>query len=266
LECSEPQLTPVPRSSQDQAAEVDKELARVSWLLEEAACATLDGCRRTSRDLAQVHFLTANDATTLLDDVAAYAAEPGPHTAGVPASGAETPFRETLYERMTGCGSARDWNYTVHPIAWAGEDGEPIEDVDGPFPLPVSVRFPLADLPIIRERLARAVQDPLREYRLTGCPVFTDDYEDFDLVDLLLDLCSGAIGASLPCPESCPGTACVTLSSVWNARAFLGLIDGVTVGHDDHSGRGPEAVGLDPGRAQTLYLRLVGDCPDEAEH
>jgi hypothetical protein len=151
-------------ASPDADADADDELARVTRLLKEAGCATVDGCHELGRDRAEVHFRTAEDAMEFLNAMAAYGLEP--HTADVPAAAADNTFPEALYARMTGCGSPGDWAYAVEPEGWAPEEApegdEPVDDVADLFPLAVSVRFPRADLPLVRERLARAVQDPRR--------------------------------------------------------------------------------------------------------
>jgi hypothetical protein len=250
---------------------VDKELPLVTRLLKQAGCATVDGCHALDDDSARVDFRTAEDAMEFLNDMAAYGPERGPHPATVPSAGAESPFPETLYERITGCGSPGDWSYEVQPAGWASEevdeDGEPVEDLTDPFGLGISIRFPRADLPLIRERLAKAVQDPRREPGPNGdCGFWEFSWLDDDEVVLLLALCEGAVGACLPRPEGRPSTASLTFSSVRYVRELLHLIDDVRAEAEHPPGGGPGAVGIDPRRVQTLYFRIIGMYPEEGEN
>jgi hypothetical protein len=250
---------------------VDKELPLVTRLLKQAGCATVDGCHALDDDSARVDFRTAEDAMVFLNDMAAYGPERGPHTATVPSVGAASPFPERLYERITGCGSPGDWCYAVDPVGWPSEDvdedGEESEDLDDVFGLGVSIRFPRADLPLIRERLARAVQDPRRQPGPDGHLDWWQTFlEEYDVGRLLLPLCAGAVGACLPRPGGRPDTASVTFRFAQDARAFLCPPEPLCLEGNHNRGSGPGAVGIDPRRMQTLWSRIIGANPGEGEN
>jgi hypothetical protein len=242
---------------------VDNELTLVTGLLKQAGCATVGGCHKIDDDLVEVDFRTAEDAREFLNVMAAYGPERRAQTATFPSAAAASPFRERLYERIKGCGSPGDWSYEVEPDGWgpdaAAEDGEALEDDSSLlFRLPVSVRFPRADLPLIRERLAEAVQDARRPAGPNGdIGSGASLWLDGDELVLLLGLCEAAIGACLARREGRPDTASVTFSSIGDARELLILMDEGSSGAAYPPGSGPGAAGINP--------RRVGACPDEGQ-
>jgi hypothetical protein len=233
-------------------------------LLRRFGCATLNSCHAIGPDFVEIQFQTADDAMAFLDPVAGR----GPHPAAVPYEWAESPFPETLYERITGCGSAGDWRYAVHPDDWTGDmpvgDDEVMEGDTTPFAFPVSVCFPRSDVRLVVLRLANASRDRGNSGGPNGHPGhWSDHWEDRDFLWLLLALCRGAIGASLPRSGTPPDRASVTFFYVWQAQAFLNLIlEGAAEG-GQAQGRGPGDVRISPARAGTLHQRLTGSCPDE---
>jgi hypothetical protein len=256
-------------ASQDQQAALDEELAQVSRLLKQAGCATVNGCQDVGRRLVLFRFLTAEDAMTFLDDMAAYA--PEPHPADVPAAGPDNSFSEPLYARITGCGSPDDWAYGMEPEGWepdeTAEDPEQVEESHGLFPMAVSVCVPRADLPLIRERLAKAVQDPRRPAGPNGwCYYKIDSWHHDDVIWLHQVLCELAVGACQPRPEGRPNTAWVTFGSAMGAGEFLNLIDNISIRWDDPPGSGPAAFSIDPGRARTLDDPISGTCQDAGKN
>jgi hypothetical protein len=231
------------------------DLPLVSGLLKQAGCATVGGCHKIDDNSVGADFRTGEDAIEFLDVMAAYGPECGAQTAIIPSAVAESPFPETLYDRIMDCGSPGDWSYEVEPDGWESEeldeDGEPIEDPTDSFPLGVSMRFPRADLPLIRERLAKAVQDPRRPAGPNGVCLWWDGcWEDGDQVLLLLALCKGAIGACLPCPGGRPNTASLTFSNFWMVRELLHLMEEVSAEAEHPWDGGPGPGGVDPDEAK----------------
>ena len=99
-------------------------------------------------------FATNDDAIAFLNLVAVYPKR-------LPRG---TPIAESLYGRIKGYGSARDWRYTAHAENYGVEgtfDGEYISHkCIGPadFDFSISVRFPVADIRPITRRLKAALR------------------------------------------------------------------------------------------------------------
>jgi hypothetical protein len=247
--------------------ELHEDWVALTYLLRKTGCATLIPCQAIGHDLVEIQFRTAEDAMAFLNPVAGR----GPHAVTVPNEWADSPFPETLYERITGCGSAGDWKYAVHPDDWTAEgpveDDEMMEGDTAPFAFPVSVRFPRSDLHLILLRLANASRDPRNPAGPNGHPGhWAAHWEDDDLLWLLLALCRGAIGARLRRPGTPPNRASVTFFYVWQAQAFLSLIvEGSAEGNQPQS-CGPGEVRISPDRTGTLSQRITGSCPDEPEN
>jgi hypothetical protein len=135
-------------------AYVDEGIAPLILALWQNGISTTLSCQENRPGIAWVQFPTPLDAKSFLDIVAEY-------EEGV----------ETLYNRITnnwvyGDGqepSVPPWEYTTCPWDEArylepDENGETVEEYhDGEpyFLFPISVRFPVSDLPVILDRLQR---------------------------------------------------------------------------------------------------------------
>jgi hypothetical protein len=142
-------------------AEVDEGLAPLILERWRAGIDTLNSCQEDRPGVAWVNFFGTADAKRFLDLVAVYPTGEQCRTVDGRAYVGDVPFAETLYGRITGLGSAGDWEYALHLIDLAVEVelvGDAVEvSCTGPadFEFDVSVRFPRADLPALLERLRR---------------------------------------------------------------------------------------------------------------
>ena len=133
---------------------VDEGIAPLILALWQNGISTTLSCQENRPGIAWVQFLTPSDAKSFLDIVAEY-------EEGV----------ETLYNRITNNWFHEDgrdlsvppWEYTTYPWDFArslepDENDETVEEYhDGEpyFLFPISVRFPVSDLPVILDRLQR---------------------------------------------------------------------------------------------------------------
>src|SRR5215469_241505 len=144
---------------QGREAEVDEELAPLIQALWKAGIDTLLSCQENRPGVAWICFPTARDAKNFLDAVAVYPDRKDLRTVGGRLYVGDVPFWETLYGRITGCGTDGDWQYDVNVDNWGVDEdlvnGEVVQTCIGPadFEFSVSVRFPRTDLPLILDRL-----------------------------------------------------------------------------------------------------------------
>jgi hypothetical protein len=128
---------------------VDEELAPLILALWQAGIDTHMSCQENFPGITWIHFPTSEDAEGFLDLVAVY-----PEGRRI---------RRTLYDRIAGCGSDKDWQYDLHPHDWGVKEDvvgdEVVETCIGPtdFGFSVCIRFPKTDLPLITKRVRRAL-------------------------------------------------------------------------------------------------------------
>lgn len=140
-------------------AEVDEEMAPLILALWRAGIATTLSYQENQPGIAWIAFATPEDARQFLNRVAVYPATADLRGVDGRSDAGNTPFWETLYERITGNGDEGNWDYRV----WVDDFGVSEELVGdevvtthvGPadFEFNVSIRFPRTDLPLILERL-----------------------------------------------------------------------------------------------------------------
>lgn len=129
----------------DLRAEVDYKIAPLILALWKLGIHTVNSCQENRPRTAWIEFLTTDDAKQFLGIVAVYPDE----------EDEKEPFWETLYGRITQCGSANDWEYHLHPFNWNVHEeivsDEVIETCIGPsdFEFSVSIRFPKKDIPLL---------------------------------------------------------------------------------------------------------------------
>jgi hypothetical protein len=128
-------------------AEVDEEIAPLVLELWKAGIVTTNSCQENFPGIAWIEFLSTRDAKKFLNLIVEYPVD------------TEEPFWETLYGRITGCGSDDAWDYNLHLYDRGVDEevvgNEVIQNCTGPadFEYSVSIRFPRTDIPLILERL-----------------------------------------------------------------------------------------------------------------
>jgi hypothetical protein len=253
---------------------MDKELSRLIGLFKELDCATVNFCEESGGHFTGVQFRTAADARAFLDFVVGLTLEGGPLAANILSTRADSPFEDSLYSRIHGCGSAGDWKFAVRPGAWRSHgavvDEGRLKGAREVLTFPISVRFPRADVPVILERLTNAVQHisrpggPIR--RPLSYVSWRDVWQEDDLIRFLGDLCKGTLRACLSLSEKRPPTAVLRLQSVIRAGLFLALIVSGPAEGDPDAGCGLGEVGADPDLTDPLYQRVAGTSREEGEN
>jgi hypothetical protein len=135
---------------------VDEGLAPLILALWRADIDTVNSCQENRPGVVWVEFALTFDAERFLSLVACYPSDDDLR---------DTPFWETLYGRITGCGSDQDWEYDAHVMDWGVEkelvDDEVVVTNVGPadFGFSVSIRFPVADLPAVLKRVEESFEE-----------------------------------------------------------------------------------------------------------